>query len=1283
MKRISLMILLAAIALCGMAQTIGEAFYIYRNDGQFNAFFRDEVQAIEYSYYDADSVKYEEIVTQVVITADSVYKIPLAAIDSVGFVHPETVYRDDAKQIKGDLYDYLINVDDMMLTFSASTPSNILPIIGDKLVEVDETDKLPLGFLGQVESVTNNGSNIEVVCKKIELEEVVKTFYRTVGIVSDDTNNAPMLTRRAVKMDYSPIRFNIGKLHFPMSYAEVASEKDILGFKGKISGKLNNDLYITPKIIGKVTRAIDDILVLSYYNVQINTDVDFEDDFEFACEWTGSLKKPWVDDDFPTPVWGYPIYFAVGPVTDLSGELAMGVHLTGTLRVNTDITYYPATSLLTPILPAANLINRVSIIPSLENASASLPYFTASGSFKFGVFCRFGLPFPNHKVAWVGGEVETGAKIEANAKFDFDKLREADKSTLLYEEAVETMTLDVMPYWSLKFVASALDDKYKFEVGRDNSFWGFKFLEGSIIPKFSGTTFTRAGGNTAYASVDITNDCPFACKVGFSLFNENGTKVETKYCDKEYHTRMDFSAYGITFDNLDPTKKYKVYPCLNYGGYDILGLPSAELIPVTVEVTKMHISNIQYAKNAFTNDGEAYDFCYNAEITTELVNAEGVVDWGYVYEDPKRNIKRISLMGNQSPYTDTNYAFYRNEPKSEACLYGYIKYVGDDNYYYGEKKNYPLIYDKQPEATTLEPTYVDETSAKVKCGFKEVAPWGGTCGIEYWEDTNDKDSKKIYFETAQEEIEVTLNDLKPGTIYYYQAFIKVDDEFIMAEEVKHFTTQSAMANLCPDDKHPHLIDLGLQSGTKWACCNVGAASPADYGGYFAWGETQAREEFTWGADYALYNTTTFDFDYIGEDIAGTKYDAATANWGDSWQMPNRAQCKELFLSCSYMVKNMNGIDGWEFTGPNGGKIFIPFAGTIEYTRNDWSGYRGFYWTSNNYDSNSVMASGFIFDKDWGWNVSGVEGQNDGHIRCYGETIRPVQPGITVTTGDATEITVSSATLHGSCSKGISTAGFSVKKEGESEYVQYNAYPDEEGNFSATIEDLDIETKYVYYAFVQTDEKTYKGEELSLSTKPLCPDDKHPHLIDLGLPSGTKWACCNVGASRPEENGNYYAWGDGSEKTEFYMDTYLYQEYSEIAKTVICSYIGEDISGTEYDIALQKWGNPWCMPSKDDYEELMANCKIYEVTYKGEKGTLFVAPNGKNVFMKPQGYRDCCDLHGTEQGVYWTSTYSHVDSVTAEWAKYINAYAFQFMGDYVYINGEHSRVYGYAVRPIAK
>ena len=200
---------------------------------------------------------------------------------------------------------------------------------------------------------------------------------------------------------------------------------------------------------------------------------------------------------------------------------------------------------------------------------------------------------------------------------------------------------------------------------------------------------------------------------------------------------------------------------------------------------------------------------------------------------------------------------------------------------------------------------------------------------------------------------------------------------------------------------------------------------------------------------------------------------------------------------------------------------------------------------------------------------------------------------------------------------------------------------------------------------------------------LCPDDNHPHMIDLGLPSGTKWACCNVGASSPESNGHFYAWGDGTDKSEFDIDTYAYQEYSETAKTVICSYIGENISGTQFDIALQKWGSPWRMPSKEDFNELINNCEVFEVTYKGERGTLIVSPNGKQLFLKPQGYRDCCELHGTEQGVLWTSTYSHEPPIEAEWQKTIYAYAFLFYGDYLQVNGYHSRVYGYAIRPVTR
>ena len=70
------------------------------------------------------------------------------------------------------------------------------------------------------------------------------------------------------------------------------------------------------------------------------------------------------------------------------------------------------------------------------------------------------------------------------------------------------------------------------------------------------------------------------------------------------------------------------------------------------------------------------------------------------------------------------------------------------------------------------------------------------------------------------------------------------------------------ANLfCPDDNHPHAIDLGLLFGTLWSCCNVGATKPEEYGGYYAWGETSEKEEYS----HVSYQYNT------GEDVDGDSY----------------------------------------------------------------------------------------------------------------------------------------------------------------------------------------------------------------------------------------------------------------------------------------------------------------------------------------------------------------------------------------------------------------------------
>ncbi|MBP5338666.1 MAG: dockerin type I repeat-containing protein [Prevotella sp.] len=197
---------------------------------------------------------------------------------------------------------------------------------------------------------------------------------------------------------------------------------------------------------------------------------------------------------------------------------------------------------------------------------------------------------------------------------------------------------------------------------------------------------------------------------------------------------------------------------------------------------------------------------------------------------------------------------------------------------------------------------------------------------------------------------------------------------------------------CPDENHPHAIDLGLPSGTKWACCNVGASTPEGYGNYYAWGETQPKSEYYWST-YAYYHNyngnSNVDKDEIvdiGSDIAGTEYDAATANWGAPWHMPTHAQVDELMNNTMSTWTIQNGVEGRMFYGSNGGNIFLPAAGYNLGSGIVGKGSGGEYWVSTIVEGLGSFsdANYFGFNDDdkyirFGW-VS----------RCAGMTVRPAR-----------------------------------------------------------------------------------------------------------------------------------------------------------------------------------------------------------------------------------------------------------------------------------------------------
>ena len=199
MKKILLSLMMAMTAFIVSAQNIGEAFYIYRNDGKANAFFRDDVLSIEYSYEDLEGNTYDEIVTQIVNTKDSIYKIPLAVIDSVGFVQPETILKTDVIDMALELCKYVISATSTSMEISASIPLELLPKKGEKIVYLIMDDTFPAGFAGIISNVTQNiVGNYILSFDDVQLEDIFDQYYCPFSATSeyDNSSSAPIRSRR-------------------------------------------------------------------------------------------------------------------------------------------------------------------------------------------------------------------------------------------------------------------------------------------------------------------------------------------------------------------------------------------------------------------------------------------------------------------------------------------------------------------------------------------------------------------------------------------------------------------------------------------------------------------------------------------------------------------------------------------------------------------------------------------------------------------------------------------------------------------------------------------------------------------------------------------------------------------------------------------------------------------------------------------------------------------------------------------------------------------------------
>ena len=172
-------------------------------------------------------------------------------------------------------------------------------------------------------------------------------------------------------------------------------------------------------------------------------------------------------------------------------------------------------------------------------------------------------------------------------------------------------------------------------------------------------------------------------------------------------------------------------------------------------------------------------------------------------------------------------------------------------------------------------------------------------------------------------------------------------------------------------------------------------------------------------------------------------------------------------------------------------------------------------------------------------------------------------------------------------------------------------------------------------------------------------------VDLGLPSGLKWATCNVGANSPEQYGDYYAWGEVETKS-----TYTEENSVTDGKSM------SDISGNPtYDVARKKWGSNWRLPTRAEFQELLDNCKWQWTTQGGNEGYKVIGPNGNSIFMSAAGCR-------LDSSLYCAGGYGYYLSSSPDESNDYGAFRLDFSSSYHNVSW-HYRYDGQSVRPVSE
>lgn len=838
-----------------------DAFFVYRNDGQFNAFFNDEIDSIVCSNIDLDSIVHEEFVVQEFHTPDSIYRIPIASIDSVGFQKPETIYRPGVTELSGNLRSYILSVDSMTIFFDSSTPTELLPNTGDKLVTTEVSNVFMAGFAGIVSNVTNLTDSIAVTCDSVSLKDIFERYY---GVYKYTYGDAYEQKTRGAYIDNPKIETKNGGFDLSpfLEFVDNASYKDV-------GIQLDNAVFLyeleTPKATVSVVHTEGFGNIPNWIRCVLITNHRLKTNLEIVGNI--SVSEDEGIDLLPIPIVVPFVRFLLypGACASISGDLMLKLASTHDFRTTisyecdlnrymTDPFYRPSTYIEPKLI--SNYLDPTSII-------------CLSAKFMIGCFVKVGLSIVNEKTLNIYYRYDKGISISADNFLTANDITNLEIGNTLYTK-LNGKKIAIGAYSNHKVGVEILDAwDFGQSFGPKNEEW----IRAGWVPDFEDLSCTRKDltSGQVVISTQLNNSVVTPLEVGVKLYDSDNNEIDVLYNETPYggwNNPSVFNNYYLEFNGLKTNKKYTAYPIIKMFGLDMLASPKLE----------------------FTLEG--------------------------IIETLSASCKSNS-----------------------ATLHGHVE--GEENF--ESISTYGFIYGTS-------------SSLSSDSGIM-IAAASNTNG----------------------DFSVFVDGLKENTTYYYRAYLCVDGEYSYGE-ILSFTTPEK-------EEMGDEIDLGLS--VNWRGWNVGATKPEEDGNYFAWGETEQKEEYTWQTYFE--NPYDENDDWVGcattTDITGSDKDAATVVLGEKWRTPTSEEMKELMDNCTWTWTTMNDVNGYmvesNVAGYEGNYIFLPASGNYDKKDVKNKGTYGGYWTSTPLSSESKAAAYNLYF--YGETILSTQNSN----RYTGRSIRPV------------------------------------------------------------------------------------------------------------------------------------------------------------------------------------------------------------------------------------------------------------------------------------------------------